>query len=346
MRRARPEGLLASLHDLPFVCPGCRGELLVFEWGYRCPENCKRDFRLHGGIPDFRIFPDPYLGFDADRERTNRVLDAFDELPFPELLERYWSWSEETPGRLRSKFVENALCGEERARRILDLAEDEGLSDPKAATVLDIGSGTGNLLAASENRFGRIVGVDIAMRWLHLSRRRLLDRGLPEPALVCACAETPPFPTGFFDAAFSLGTFEFARIHVIFLGQTERLLKPGGFFLLNTVNRYSIAPEPHVDLFGVGYLPRAWQSRYVRWRRRTGFENIWLLSRCELSRMAAQAFPSVSIRLPKVTAKSIASLPPLRRSAAGAFRIGARLPIVREALQWISPEWDVVMRKG
>jgi len=27
-----------------------------------------------------------------------------------------------------------------------------------------------------------------------------------------ACAETPPFPTGFFDAAFSLGTFEFARI--------------------------------------------------------------------------------------------------------------------------------------
>ncbi|HKF45151.1 MAG TPA: class I SAM-dependent methyltransferase [Thermoanaerobaculia bacterium] len=346
MKKAQPAGLLPSLEDLPFVCPGCRGELLVFDWGYRCPHGCRRDFRLHAGIPDFRIFPDPYLDFDADRERTDRVLENLDTLDFPRLLERYWSWSGETPEPLRATFVANALRGEERAKRILDLAEREGLRDAGSATVLDIGSGTGNLLAAAQGRFGRTVGLDIAMRWLHLSRRRFRDRGLPEPALVCACAETPPFPTGFFDAAFSLGTFEFARIQAILLGQTERILKPGGLFILNTVNRYSVAPEPHVDLLGVGYLPRKWQRRYVRWRRGAKFENIWLVSRRELITMAGRNFPSVSARLPKLTAESVADLPPLRRAAAKVFSIGSRLPLVREALQWIGPEWDVVLRKA
>src|SRR5262249_30659375 len=131
--RPRPAGLLPALHDLPFVCPGCRGRLEVLEASYRCPNFCNREFPLHGGIPDFRIFPDPYLGFDADRERTDRVLAVLDELPFPRLLEKYWSLSDETPEPLRAKFVESALRGEDRAGRLLSVSAEAGLPDPGRA---------------------------------------------------------------------------------------------------------------------------------------------------------------------------------------------------------------------
>src|SRR5262249_39718838 len=109
--RPRPAGLLPALHDLPFVCPGSRGELAILAPSHRCPNFCNREFSIQGGIPDFRIFPDPYLGFDADRERTDRVLAVIDEISFPRLIEKYWSWSDETPEPLRAKFVENALRG-------------------------------------------------------------------------------------------------------------------------------------------------------------------------------------------------------------------------------------------
>ncbi|HKA35551.1 MAG TPA: class I SAM-dependent methyltransferase, partial [Thermoanaerobaculia bacterium] len=241
---------------------------------------------------------------------------------------------------------ESALRGEDRAGRLLSVSAEAGLPDPGRATVLDIGSGTGNLLAAVSGRFEHAVGVDIAMRWLHLSRRRFRDRGLPEPALVCCCAEALPFPNAYFDSAFSLGTLEFARIPEMLLEQTARVLKPGGFFFLNTVNRFSAAPEPHVNLLGVGYLPRAWQAPYVRWRRRASFEHIVLRSRGELDRLLTPNFASREIRLPLLSDGDLAGFSPARRAAAKIYRVASRLSLFKNALRWIVPEWDVVLRKA
>src|SRR5262249_31496793 len=184
------------------------------------------------------------------------------------------------------------------------------------------------------------------MPWLHLSRRCFRDRGLPEPALVCCCAEALPFPNGCFGSVFSLGTLEFARIPEMLLEQTARVLKPGGFFFLNTVNRFSAAPEPHVNLLGVGYLPRAWQAPYVRWRRRASFEHIVLRSRGELNRVLTPNFPSRQIRLPRLDDESISGLPPVARVAARIYRITSRIPILKRAVGWIVPEWDIVLRRA
>ena len=52
----------------------------------------------------------------------------------------------------------------------------------------------------------------------------------------------------------------------------------GGFFALSTPNRYSLSPEPHVNVWGVGYLPRSLQARYVKFVRNRSYSFTRLLS--------------------------------------------------------------------
>src|SRR5689334_8558386 len=105
--RQCPASLLESLRDIAFVCPLCRGELHVGEEAYHCVP-CAHSYTLHDGIPDFRIFPDPFLSFEEDRQRTEIVLNALDRFNLQGLLEYYWSFSDITPPPLRAKFVRSA----------------------------------------------------------------------------------------------------------------------------------------------------------------------------------------------------------------------------------------------
>lgn len=342
MTAGAPASLLSSLSGLPFVCPRCRGPLEVSGEAYRCAP-CGALYPLFAGIPDFRVFPDPYLSVAEDRARAQIVLEAIDRLSFPELLEHYWSFSDITPEPLRRRFVQSAMRGRERARRLLSLAGSEERRQWKKT--VEIGSGTGNLLAASAGLFPRVVGTDIAMRWLHLSRRRLRDEGLPEPALVCCCAEALPFPDGFFDAAFSIATLEFARDPREFFSECARVLAPGGAFLVSTVNRFSLAPQPYAALWGVGYLPRRWQAPYVRWRRRASFENVRLRSRGEIERLAASAFPTREFHLPEIGSEEASSLPFPLRLAARLYGKLRRSRALARPLAAVVPEWNIRLRK-
>ena len=45
------------------------------------------------------------------------------------------------------------------------------------------------------------------------------------------------------------------------------MVRPGGRAFFTANNRYAPLLEPQMRLWGVGYLPRPWQRRYVAWRR-------------------------------------------------------------------------------
>lgn len=292
------------------------------------------------------MFPDPYLGFAEDRARTDAILGLIDAHPLPELLERYWSLSDVTPKELRRRFVLSALRGEEKARRTLAILTDGTFREPThPRRVLDIGSGTGAFLAEAAARHPQVVGIDIAMRWLHVSRRRFRDRGLPPPTLVCCCAERLPFPDGAFDLVVATATLEFTRDPQAVLAEAARVLDAGGALLVNTVNRYSLAAEPHVGLLGVGLLPRRFQARYVRWRRKASFENIRLLSLPELHRLAAPFFPSREVALADVPDATLGTLPVTARFQVRAYRALKRVPPMAALLRWVGPEWDVKMSR-
>ena len=345
MKATPPGPALPSLRVLTLRCPHCAASLVAASESLRC-DGCARSFRIHAGIPDLRVFPDPYLSEQEDGERTEKVLEALDRLSLPELLRYYWSLSDITPPHLRKQFTESALAGEEKARRLLSLLATGFRRPVEARRVLEIGSGTGGFLAVASSQFEEVVGVDVAMRWLHLSRRRFRDLGIAAPPLVCCGGESLPFPDARFDLVVLTATLEFTRDPARVLAEAGRVLAPGGALFLNTVNRYSIAPEPHVNLWGVGFLPRPWQDPYVRWRRHVSFKNIRPLSYRELRHLASPHFASCEVLLADIPDAVLAGLPQTKRAQVRFYRFLKRLPPFALFLRWFGPEWDVKLQRA
>lgn len=330
--------LLPANQKLDFVCPRCKGHLDTTSTHFHC-EPCQRDYPVVAGIPDFRVFPDPYLDFDEDRSRTQIVLDALEQYPLKELLTYYWSFSDVTPPLLRAKFVENAMRGEARGKRLFDLLTSNESKLPER--FIETGCGTGNLLTTAARHIPQTVGTDIAMRWLHLSRRRFMDMGLDVPALVCCCAEYLPFKPHSFDAAIMASTFEFLKSPNDALNELKRTLSKNGSVIINTVNRFSLTSNPYAHLWGVGFLPKAWQVRYVRKRRDASFENITLYSYSRIKKTAARSFNTIDIALADINDKTLATLPARTKLLVKIYRLLKNLPVIKSLLKQIAPEWDI-----
>lgn len=332
------------LRDVRFVCPLCRGSLGVSATGYAC-EVCNKDYPLHAGIPDFRVFPDPYLDFQQDHDRTEIVLAGLEKYKLEKLLEYYWSFSDITPENLRPKFIRSAMLGEERAKQTLKVFDD-GTPKKKisAKKVLEIGSGTGNFLTIAAGRFEQVVGIDIAMRWLHLSRRRFMDKGLPDPILVCCCAEYLPFPDNYFDLVAATSTLEFVKDQAKVLSESARVLDSGGAFYLTSVNRYSLARDPYSYLWGVGLLPRKLQANYVFWRNKSVYKTK-LLSYSEIKRLARIDFSSIKFALPDVGSTTINQFTAFTRFQIHIYRFLKRFSVFAHIFKQIGHGWDIVLRK-
>jgi SAM-dependent methyltransferase len=270
------------------------------------------------------------------------VLDALPRCDLPALLEHYWSLSDSTPPELRPQFIASALRGERRGKLLFRALTGSTFERPAIVDrVLEIGSGTGGFLAAAVEQGVDVVGTDIAMRWLHVSRRRFLDKGIAPPPLVCCCAEFLPFRTGTFDAVVSASTLEFVRSRGDVLAECARTLRGDGSLLVQTVNRYSLAVDPYSRLRGVGYLPRAWQARYVRWRRGADYENIRPLSCRELGALAARRFRKMEWAFTDVDEASLRQFSWTTRLQVRAYRKLQRLPAARGLLRHVGPEWLV-----
>lgn len=340
--REFPQNLLPSLHSLEFVCPLCHGKLDVIQNRYEC-SACQRKYLLHAGIPDFRVFPDSFLSYEEDRERTEIVLAALEKFNLEKLLEHYWSFSDITPPALRPKFIRSAVLGEQRARTALEIIENNTKKPIKK--VLEIGSGTGNFLAVAAQKYEQVVGIDIAMRWLHVSRRRFMDAGLPAPPLVCCCAEFLPFAAGSFDLIAASSTLEFVRDQPKVLSECARALDENGILYINSVNRYSIGRDPYAYLWGIGFLPRKLQARYVRRRRGASYENVKTLSFRELNRLAEKYFPVKKIALPDVAPSVLKEFSAGTRLQINAYRFFKKLPLFASLFKRIGPGWDVILQK-
>jgi SAM-dependent methyltransferase len=134
---------------------------------------------------------------------------------------------------------------------------------------LDLGCGPGALLAAASYHHRTGVGVDASMTWLLVAKRRIEAWG-GTPVLACAFAERLPLGAASVDAVVSLDVIEHVQDSDAYLQEIERVSSEGAWLALSTPNRFSLTPEPHVGVWGVGWLPRPLQAGYVR--RRTGLD--------------------------------------------------------------------------
>lgn len=326
-----------------FVCPRCRGALHGNDARYHC-SRCRTDFPIVLGIPDFRLDPDPWIGLAEDRAKGERLARETEGADFEGVVRAYWAMTPSTPKPLAERFIRHVLDGERRSAEWLQwaLAED-GAAPP--GPWLEVGCGTGDLMAAAATQGIRMVGIDIAFRWLVVAARRPGPApGLPGalPHLVCCNAEYLPFPDASHARVVSVGTVEHCRDAGRAIAEAARVVRAGGRVRLRTVNRYTLLREPHVGVWGVGFVPRRWADSYVRWRSGQRYLHHRPLSRRELTHAMRDAgLTRTQAGATALLPSDRARLPTRLRWLGSAYSVARRAPGAAPLLGVVAPALDV-----
>lgn len=122
--------------------------------------------------------------------------------------------------------------------------------------LIDIGCGQGRILKLLATRARRAVGVDVNSDARRFARAELLLAGLPNCSLRQGDMYTLPFGDGEFDTAILDDVLADAAKPVAAIGETVRILRPGGRLLMLS----SVAAENLSDL----------QARQAGWCAETG----------------------------------------------------------------------------
>lgn len=112
--------------------------------------------------------------------------------------------------------------------------------DWQGKTVLDLGCAGGFMAEALAQRGAEVTGIDPAAEAIEAARQHAAQGGL-DIRYDVGVAEDMPYANGAFDAVICVDVLE----HVQDLGQAlqevSRVLKPGGLFLYDTINRNWVA---------------------------------------------------------------------------------------------------------
>jgi SAM-dependent methyltransferase len=319
---------------LQWVCPTCRSDLDADDAALHCGQ-CQVRYPVIAGIPDLRVGPDPWIGLVEDRRKALRLEAETAGLGLEDALRVYWAMTPETPPDRAARFIEHVLAAESRSRDWLRQVAVEA-PRPEPGPWLDLGCGTADLAAAAGA--GQVViGADIAMRWLVLARKRAGLHAAAHP-LVCCCAERLPFESHSVPRVFALGLLEHCASASDVLAEAARVLRPGGSLLVRTVNRYSVFREPHVGVWGVGFLPRRWADAYVRLWGGGGYRHHRPLSALELAAALRRAgLVDVSVRPAAILPADRDRLRGVAARVAPAYERLRRLAPTRWLLSAISP---------
>jgi ubiquinone/menaquinone biosynthesis C-methylase UbiE len=304
--------------------------------------SCRRSFPIIFGIPDLRIFPDPYIEFEEDRLKAEHLAAEFDRLNFEEMVRFYYLTTAVVPQHHARQYTRGLFAAEARseAQLIERLRESGSVSGP----FLEIGCGTAPFLIAAKRQFGQVVGVDIALRWLIVAKKRLEQAGVKAP-LICACAEALPFPEPYFRTALFDSTIEVVTNQQKSLSEVKRVLLPGGDLWITTPNRFSLGPDPHLGIWAGGFLPDRWMAAYARKQGAIPPKRN-LLNAQSLKRLLKEAaFERVQVSVPSIPEAHRNQLSGAARQLISLYNISRRIGIVRWILQLIGPLLQATARK-
>jgi SAM-dependent methyltransferase len=341
---------------IEIVCPHCRGELRRTADergdtpGQLACAACHRRFPVVCGIPDLRIFPDPYITLEEEYAKARHLVSRYGDYDFAGLVEYYYSVSPLVPPQHAKKYARGLLAASSRTELWLQGWEEAAAKlpggDEKSPDTghcfLDLGCGTAPLLIAAKDYPCRI-GADLALRWLVMARKRLTEAGLDLP-LFCVCAEALPFAGGVFGTVAADSVLEHLRDQPRAMAEVHRVTQPGGRLFLATPNRFSIGPDPQTGIWGGSLLPLKWTQAMVR--RQGGLPpQRHLLSAGHLRRLLRNAsFRDPHIYLPGAPSQR-GHFPFAVRAAMGIYETARGLPGVRRLLRWIGPMIHAVTLK-
>jgi SAM-dependent methyltransferase len=296
---------------IQIVCPKCKGELEELgESAGQC-RVCGLRYRIFFDISDLR-YPVSEIEHDAELKIAERLMASYSKSRFLDLVDIHYS----STGPLVSTFPDHLVSfykghhsrqlirGSQFTHMLLARLR-EFFDLPDSDRALELGCGTGAGLVALSNSYTNVVGIDPSLSSLILAKKFCDENEVKNAQLVQAYGQRLPF----LDNCFGYVTAQNVLEHVYdvdnVLAEVVRVLKQNGGFAADSRNRYDVLfPEPHVQLRGVGLLPRAWANSYVRWRIGMNYEAVHtrLLSYGDLRKALRKSFRDCyRIVFPKVS---------------------------------------------
>ncbi len=348
-----------NFRGLEICCPKCREDLAAEgDPGaasgsvLRCVA-CGFEGPVVAGIPDLRVFDDPYISIEDDRAKAVKLATWLDGSSFEELVQKYYATTDVVPAKDAQRYTQGLMAAPARAAAslaawdaraaALDTARGERPGD-SGARLLEIGCGTAPLLIAAEDRVARAVGVDIALRWLVVGKKRLEEAALDAP-LICACAEALPFPDEQFELIVAESTIEHLRDQRTALREARRVAAGDARLYLSTPNRRSLGPDPHVPgAWAGGWWPKKRLDAFVT--RRGGIPpKRHLLTPTSLRRLLqASGFVAPVVFLPEIPESQRRHYGALLRFLVGVYGTVSKLPGFRQFLLGFGPLFMAVSK--
>lgn len=324
--------------ELSFVCPQCRGPVRREGEGYGCAP-CSRNYPILFGIPDFRLRGDRYLSLEQERDKARRLHEYGLTHSFEQTVAYYYTITDDVPPALAKRYQAYIYNGPKQARTSVDALD----LNAETSVVLDAGCGTGGFLIAASKYCHSLVGVDIALRWLVICKKRLEEQGV-HGSLVCADIESPPFAAGSFThiAAGDLieHVYSVERAFAAIAGQ----LAPGGKLWLSASNRYCLGPQASTRIWGIGFLPRALRSALLlRIRGVDSLRFFNLVSPFQLRRISSAHGLGVLNLCPRQIPAATTDYPWQDRMLIAGFRRASKLWRVRHLLVHIGPAFEMLL---
>jgi SAM-dependent methyltransferase len=324
-----------------FVCPACKSELEHSNDSYTCTP-CGRQYPVLFGIPDFRLRPDRYLTIEQDRHKAGRLHEYARSASFGELIRFYYTITDDIPPELAVRYQAYVHNSPEQARNTIARFDP----DPGQSNLLDMGCGAGGFLVTASGCFKSMAGLDIALRWLVICRKRLDEKGI-QASLVCADAEQPPFADGGFSHVVATDLVEHVHSVDATIRQCWSQLEAGGQFWLSATNRYCIGPHPVTRIWGIGYLPETWRRVILlKLRGVDSLRHTNLVSPTQIRQLCRQAgFLLLESGPRKFGTEKISTYPLHDRVLMRLYRLMLKFALFRVILQFVGPAFEMFFTK-